>query len=83
MTLPARGRRKPYTTRGIRRVPCARCGLPSRYQWQICATGNLWQGVCAGCDIGMNRAVLKFMRVPKVELAAIMAEYVQRVGRDG
>ena len=59
--MKRRGRRKPYTVRGIRRVPCARCGKPSRFQWQICADGNLWRPICLACDIALNRLVLEFM----------------------
>ena len=57
-----RGRNKPYTAIGINRVPCARCGAPSMYQWQVCANKNRWRGVCLKCDISLNRVVLKFMR---------------------
>jgi len=54
-------RTKPYTKRGITRVPCFRCGKPSTQQWQICALDNQYLGVCAECDIGMNEVVLSFM----------------------
>jgi hypothetical protein len=54
-------RRKPYTAIGIRRVPCRRCGRPSQYQWQICSDGNVWRGLCARCDIALNRLVLRFI----------------------
>ena len=57
-------RKKPYTQIGIRRIPCARCGKPSRYQWQICALDNLHHGVCAQCDVELNAAVLQFFKVP-------------------
>ena len=55
------GRRKPYTARGIRRVPCVKCGRPSMQQWQICSLDNRWMGVCADCDVKLNAAVLKFL----------------------
>lgn len=54
-------RRDPYTERGIRRVPCIRCGAPSRHQWQICADGNQYRGVCPKCDVGVNRLVMRYM----------------------
>jgi hypothetical protein len=55
-------RRKPYTTRGIRRVPCFRCGRPGRFQWQICADSRVFRAVCDRCDIALNRLVLRWMR---------------------
>lgn len=58
-------RTRPYTARGISRVPCARCGKPSRYQWKICADGDQWRGLCHGCDVGLNATVLRFMRDPE------------------
>lgn len=58
------GRRKPYTTRGITRIPCVRCGEPSEYQWQCCANGNRWLGLCEACDIALNNLVLKFFKFP-------------------
>ena len=58
-------RRKPYTERGISRVPCERCGEPSVHQWQICATDNQWSGVCRRCDVDLNRLVVRFMGLPE------------------
>jgi hypothetical protein len=57
-------RRKPYTDRGIRRVPCSRCGRPSLHQWQACADGGVFRGCCAECDVGLNKLVLEYMRLP-------------------
>lgn len=54
-------RTKPYTEIGISRVPCARCGSPSRYQWQICADGRQFRGLCEACDIGLNRMVMRYV----------------------
>lgn len=70
-------RRKPYTQLGISRVPCTRCGAPSRYQWQICALDNLWHGVCAKCDVDLNGLILSFFRVPDWQGKA--ADYKERV----
>lgn len=67
------GRRQPYTQIGIRRVPCRRCGAPSFHQWQVCANGNRWLGVCEPCDLELNRLALEFMRVPNAE--ALLAAY--------
>lgn len=58
------GRREPYTTAGIARVGCIRCGAPSRYQWQICSDFNRWRPLCAGCDLQLNRLVLEWAGFP-------------------
>lgn len=70
-------RKKPYTERGIRRVPCARCGAPSRFQWQICADGNLFRGLCAECDVAVNEMVARFVWGDSRE--ADLLAYRQRV----
>lgn len=57
----SRPRRKPYTAIGIRRIPCFRCSKPSRYQWQICADGNRFRGLCGRCDVALNKLVLRFV----------------------
>jgi len=73
-------RRKPYTEIGIGRVPCFRCGLPSVFQWQICADGRVFRGLCSGCDVALNATVLRFMRDPKA--AEKMAAYRNRVAQE-
>ena len=55
------GRSKPYTATGILRVPCVRCGAPSRTQWQICADGRLYRPLCAPCDIALNEMVMRWV----------------------
>ena len=67
------GRRKPYTEIGISRVPCSRCGAPSRHQWQVCANGSRWVGVCVPCDLDLNRLALEFMKIAGAE--ELMAVY--------
>ena len=57
------GRNKPYTSKGIKRVPCQRCGKPSTGQWQVCSLNNRWIGICAECDTALNRLVLEFMKI--------------------
>lgn len=52
-------RRKPYTDRGISRVPCVKCGRPSKYQWRICST-NAWSAVCGACDLAINTIVAEW-----------------------
>ena len=63
--MKGRGNRTAYTERGIRRVPCARCGAPSQQQWNICADGNRYRGMCNACDVLLNDLVLKFVRDPE------------------
>ena len=57
-------RKKPYTEIGITRLKCIRCDNQAEVQWQICADGNNYRPLCLGCDVALNRAVLKFMRHP-------------------
>lgn len=71
------GRKEPYTEIGVRRIPCSRCGAPAQFQWQVCANDNRWLGVCAPCDIELNRLALDFMRVPNADL--LMIAYENRV----
>ena len=68
-------RRKPYTAMGIRRVPCARCGKPSLYQWNICADRNRPRGLCADCDVKLNVLVMRwvFGRAREADLEAYRA----------
>lgn len=74
----AAGRRTPYSWRGIRRVPCARCGEPSTQQWQICADGNRWRGLCTTCDVDLNELVLRFIRDP--DAATKLDLYMRKLG---
>jgi hypothetical protein len=55
------GRRKPYTTKGIERIPCFRCGMASFHQWQICSDKRLFRTLCSKCDIALNALVLRWM----------------------
>jgi len=62
-------RRKPYTSIGIKRIPCKKCGKPSVYQWSSCSLGNSYFGVCADCDIRLNNLLLVFFDIDnRVEL---------------
>lgn len=65
------GRSKPYTTAGIKRLPCARCGSKASSQWQVCADGRLFRPLCASCDIDLNRMVLLWMNDPEAEAKAV------------
>lgn len=64
-------RYKPYTDKGIKRIPCMRCGKPSRFQWNICALGKQFNAICEDCDIALNELVLDFMRVKNAEYLKI------------
>lgn len=79
MTAPAKrhGRRRLYTQIGVRRLPCVRCGSRARYQWSICADGNLQRPLCRECDIDLNRMVLEWVGDP--EAAQKVAAYRERV----
>lgn len=60
-----RGRTRPYTAAGVRRLKCARAGCPNRatQQWRVCSA-SVWTPVCAACDYEINRLVLGFMGDP-------------------
>lgn len=55
------GRRKPYTSRGIERLPCFRCGGKGYHQWQICSDRRLFRPLCTACDVALNALVLRWM----------------------
>lgn len=57
------GRKKPYTSIGISRKNCARCGKKAFANWSICALDNFHFPICVDCDIALNDLVLGFMRV--------------------
>lgn len=69
-------RRTPYTVRGIRRLPCRRCGAPARRQWQICSDKNVYRAICIPCDIALNELVLRWIGDPDWQ-AKIAAYRVQ------
>ncbi len=66
------GRKTPYTSIGVRRLPCARCGQRASRQWNACADG-LYRPICDSCDLALNHLVLTFMRDP--ETARKLAVY--------
>jgi NAD-dependent SIR2 family protein deacetylase len=57
-------RRDPYTTEGIKRLRCIRCGDKAQHQWQICSDNGYFRPVCISCDVALNKLVLRFMRHP-------------------
>jgi len=77
--MDMKGRKRPYTELGILRVSCSRCGKPSKFQWQCCATGNRWMGVCENCDILLNEMVLRFFRIRGWR--AMLKKYIDKVKR--
>lgn len=60
----AKPRTQPYSTEGIKRVLCVRCGDPAHHQWQVCADGNHYRAICLDCDIALNRIVLEWANDP-------------------
>lgn len=71
------GRRKPYTEAGIVRLPCFRCGNPARFQWSICADGNVQRPLCGPCDADLNTHVLQWAGDPDADQKA--ARYFLRI----
>ena len=67
---------RPYTTIGIRRLRCFRCGRRAKHQWRTCADG-CWRPICERCDIALNSLVLRFMRDPEREQK--MKKYRERI----
>jgi hypothetical protein len=76
--FPSRDRREPFTAVGIRRVPCCRCGAPSVHQWQACADRGNFRPLCLGCDIALNKLVLKWMGDPNAAVKVQRYEREQR-----
>lgn len=68
-------RRNPYTSKGISRVPCFKCGKPSTQQWQVCSLDNEYKGLCTECDIELNRLVLEFVGVAKKKIQCLIEKY--------
>jgi hypothetical protein len=60
-------RKEPYTVSGLKRLKCIRCGGKAEFQWQICSDGNNYRPLCVGCDIALNKMVLKWMCHPQAE----------------
>jgi hypothetical protein len=67
------GRRRPYTSIGIERIPCVRCGATALHQWQICSDKRLYRPLCLACDIAVNDLLLRWMGDP--DHAAKMKAY--------
>ena len=54
-------RRKPYTTTGVKRIPCVRgCGRRGHASWNICADGGVYRAVCKQCDVELNELVMRW-----------------------
>lgn len=78
MSHKRHGRSDPYTSAGIGRLPCVRCGDKAVFQWNACSDGNLWRPLCGKCDVGINELVLKYMRDP--EAVKKVAAYAKSKG---
>jgi hypothetical protein len=76
--MSARPRRKPYTSRGITRMACWRCGERASFHWNVCADGNVYRPVCTPCDVALNDLVLCWAGDP--DRKAKMTAYRARVG---
>lgn len=72
------GSRTHYTQAAIVHVPCLRCGQPSRQEFSIYALDTLHYGVCDRCDVGINRAVLRYVQYPSWR--AIIRAYARAKG---
>ncbi len=69
------GRKKPYTSKGISRVKCFRCGQQAERQWQCCAIDNRWLALCVPCDLLLNRRFLEMMGLLTFEINNLMRRY--------
>ncbi len=76
------GRRTEYTERGLRRLPCVRCGHKATQQWRTCADG-LWRPICTECDIKLNQKTLWFMGDPDLQVKMNKYEHKLRGGAVG
>lgn len=82
LLTPAIDRRQPYTEAGITRVHCSRpgCRRRARYQWNVCAAGNVYRAVCPECDVALNDLVLDWADEPERE--ALIRAYARRLDVD-
>lgn len=74
------GRTQPYTSIGISRVPCVRCGAKAHHQWQVCADKRYYRALCLDCDIELNAMVLKWANDPDAQAKAEAYAREQREG---
>lgn len=61
--IKSKGRKLPYTEKGITRMQCAitACNNQAYYQWKICSNNNLFTPICVDCDIMINKIFLKLI----------------------
>ena len=69
--------------RGIRRVPCVRCGAPGYAQWNACAENApsgkaVYRVLCAECDVGLNEVALRFVYGDRLD-EGLLETYRQKV----
>lgn len=76
-------RSKQYTARGIKRVPCVRCGGQGYAQWNACAENTpngrqVFRVLCAECDVGLNELALRYVYGDKVN-EEVLSAYREKV----
>lgn len=76
--LLQQGRKKPYTEKGIKKIPCFCCGGKSNQQWQICSLDNKYYAICNQCDIELNNLVLMFFRYLPETRRHILTRYKKK-----
>jgi hypothetical protein len=73
-------RTRPYTTLGIKRKRCVRCGKRAGATWQACADDRVFRPMCYQCDVELNYWVLRWMNLPNWREK--FGRYVERMQRE-
>lgn len=73
------GRKRPYTTIGIRRLMCSvsRCDREGYATWSSCADGNIYRIFCAEHDAEINAMVLRWAGDPDWEAKSL--KYIRKL----
>lgn len=74
------GRRELYSTEGIKRLQCFRCGGQAQTQWNCCANNNYWLPICASCDVEANEVFMHFMHFPPATAIRLIRAYRKKMG---
>lgn len=63
MATPLPGRRRSYTARGIKRLPCCvqGCKNQAHAEWRICADDRLARPICKQHDVAINETVMRLV----------------------
>ena len=80
MKIKKRRRIIPFTTIGIRRIKCIRCGKKASQQWQICSDDNQFRPICIPCDIALNQLVLRFIGLKDWKMK--ISIYTEKLNRE-